>query len=203
MNILFLIEKTNKNYPSYLDTLSKFKTDEIFIKSDKLDSSFITNNKINIILKDRYKNADSLKASNINLNKIPYFHFHPGYLPHNMKMDSNLWSILNDTPKGSTIIRMYDLDWKKFDIVSREEIFYEENDTLSSSFEKCCELFKYNFSKSWPKMRSLSYRKIKFKIEDGKLYNGSEKKDFLNYLDKGYDTKVSEIKKYWNKYNST
>ena len=118
-------------------------------------------------------------------------------------MDSNLWSILNDTPKGSTIIRMYDLDWKKFDIVSREEIFYEENDTLSSSFEKCCELFKYNFSRSWPKMRSLSYKKIKFKIEDGKLYNGSEKKDFLNYLDKGYDTKVSEIKKYWNKYNST
>ena len=37
MNILFLIEKTNKNYPSYLDTLSKFKTDEIFIKSEELD----------------------------------------------------------------------------------------------------------------------------------------------------------------------
>ena len=86
-------------------------------------------------------------------------------------------------------------------ILSQEKKFFmKKNDTLSSSFEKCCELFKYNFSRSWPKM-SLSY-KIKFKIEDGKLYN-EVKKDFLNYLDKGYDTKVSEIKKYWNKYNST
>ena len=69
MNILFLIEKTNKNYPSYLDTLSKFKSDKIFIKSDELNRNFIIKNNINIILKDRYKYADSLKSSNINLNE--------------------------------------------------------------------------------------------------------------------------------------
>tara|TARA_Y100001970_G_C14259345_1_gene878515 strand:- start:5837 stop:6448 length:612 start_codon:yes stop_codon:yes gene_type:complete len=202
MNILFLIEKTNKNYPSYLDTLSKFKSDKIFIKSDELNRNFIIKNNINIILKDRYKYADSLKSSNINLNEIAYFHFHPSYLPYNMKMDSNLWSIINDTPKGSTIIRMYDLNWKKFDIVSREETFYEDKDTLSTSYEKCCELFKSSFSKSWEEMRNLSYKKINFNIKDGKLYDGSEKKDFLNYLSKGYNTKVSDIKEYWKKYNS-
>tara|TARA_B100001057_G_C22864045_1_gene955774 strand:+ start:4083 stop:4694 length:612 start_codon:yes stop_codon:yes gene_type:complete len=202
MNILFLIEKSNKNYPSYLKVLSNFDSDRIFIKSDELNSKFLIDNKIDIILKDRYKYADSLKSSNIDLNKIPYYHFHPGYLPYNMKMDSNLWSIINNTPKGSTIIRMYDLDWKKYDIILRQEITYSENDTLSSSFEKCCDLFKNIFIKSWPRMRDTSYKKIEFKLKDGKIYDGKEKKNFLKSLIKGYETKVNEIPRLWEEYNS-
>ena len=202
MNILFLLEKSNKNYPSYLKTLSNFSSDKIFIKSDELNSNYMIDNGINIILKDRYKHADSLKSSNIDLNKIPYYHFHPGYLPHNMKMDSNLWSIINDTPKGSTIIRMYDLEWNRYDIIAREEIYFNENDTLSSSFEKCCDSFKISFEKSWQAMRDLSYKKINYNIRDGKIYDGSEKKKFLKYLSKGYDTKVNEVKKLWDEYNS-
>lgn len=202
MNVLFLIEKSNNNYLSYLDALSKFKKDKIFIKSGELNEKFILENKINIILKDRYKFADSLKNCNLDLDKIAYYHFHPGYLPFNMKMDSNLWSIINNTPKGSTIIRMFDLNWKKFDIISRREIFYNDKDTLSTSFEKCCSLFKEIFNNSWCEMRNLNYVKIDFNINDGKIYDGSEKKDFLKFLNSGYDTKVKDIKELWKKYNS-
>ena len=202
MNILFLIEKSNSNFKSYIDTLSKFKEDKIIIKSDGLTEKFLIDNNIKIILKDRYKFASSLESCNLDLNNISYFHFHPGYLPYNMKMDSNLWSIINDNPKGATIIRMFDLNWKKFDIISRQEIFYSDNDTLSTSFEKCCMIFKKILDENWDKMRHLTYQKIDFNKKDGKIFDGSEKKNFLEILEKGYDTNVKEIKDLWNKFKS-
>ena len=117
-------------------------------------------------------------------------------------MDSNLWSIINDNPKGATIIRMFDLNWKKFDIISRQEIFYSDNDTLSTSFEKCCMIFKKILDENWDKMRHLTYQKIEFNKKDGKIFDGSEKKNFLEILEKGYDTNVKEIKDLWNKFKS-
>ena len=60
---------------------------------------------------------------------------HMSYLPWNRGADPNFWSILEDTPKGVTIHIMNEhID--AGDILCRREIFFEDNDTLRTSYEK-------------------------------------------------------------------
>ena len=50
-------------------------------------------------------------------------------------MDPNLWSIIDETKKGSSIIEMKDKNWEKYNIICQNEIFLNEEDTLKSSFK--------------------------------------------------------------------
>tara|TARA_Y100000816_G_C25990901_1_gene517600 strand:+ start:390 stop:1004 length:615 start_codon:yes stop_codon:yes gene_type:complete len=196
MNILFLTAEVNENLSSYEKVIYDYNPSDKIIKcSNLIDYKFIEDSKIDIILKDRYKH--DLSSSNINLKKIPYINFHPSFLPFNMKNDSNLWSIINNTPKGSSIIRMMDFSWNDFDLIGRTEAKFDNKDTLKTSFNKCIKLFEKLFEKYWPLIRESKYEKIEFTKDNNEFRDGSEKGDFMNFLDEGYNTPISKIQNQW------
>jgi methionyl-tRNA formyltransferase len=117
--------------------------------------------------------------------------FHMSYLPWNKGADPNLWSILEDTPKGVTIHQMdYDLDTGQ--ILYQEEISFDEDDTLKSSYEKLqtelVELFKTN----WENIKN---KKVTPKKQKGKgsYHKSSDKNSYQKLLTNGWDTKIQDL----------
>ena len=98
---------------------------------------------------------------------------------------------------------MLDFEWNHFDIIARGTVEFESEDTLKTSFNKCIKIFPKLFEKNWSSIKKNNYVNIKFKKKIEELRDGSEKGDFMNFLNKGYDTLVSKIQKEWLDYNKT
>ena len=198
MKILFLTNKSNTEINQYSEILQKYNSDDkIDFYFEKIDEKKFLNEKYDLIMKDRYhfELNDFLFSNNLR-----FINFHPSYLPNNMKSDSNLWSIIDETKKGSSIIEMKDKNWEKYNIICQNEIFLNEEDTLKSSFKKCIDLFPILLKLNWEKIRNNSYKRNYYSIKDGKIYYGNEKGDFLETLQKKYDTLVKDIPELWKKY---
>ena len=68
----------------------------------------------------------------LNYFKEKTINCHISYLPWNKGADPNLWSILENTPKGVTLHQMdCGLDTGK--ILLQKKIYFDDNDTLISS----------------------------------------------------------------------
>jgi len=126
---------------------------------------------------------NSLNGKAINL--------HISYLPWNKGADPNLWSILENTPKGVTIHQMdYGLDTGH--ILCQKEIFFDEDDTLNSSYEKLqnelVELFKSNWE-------NIKHKKVTPKKQSGtgSYHKSSDKNSYQVLLTNGWETKVNDL----------
>ena len=128
-----MTNKSNTEINQYSEILQKYNPDDkIDFYFEKIDEKKFLNEKYDLIMKDRYhfELNDFLFSNNLR-----FINFHPSYLPNNMKSDSNLWSIIDETKKGSSIIEMKDKNWEKYNIICQNEIFLNEEDTLKSSFK--------------------------------------------------------------------
>ena len=126
---------------------------------------------------------DHFKGKAINL--------HISYFPWNKGADPNLWSILENTPKGVTIHQMdYGLDTGK--ILFQKEYFFNKDDTLKSSYDKLqnevVELFKSN----WVHIKA---ENVKGKEQKGKgsYHKSSDKNSYQELLTNGWNTKLKDL----------
>ena len=102
--------------------------------SDEIDLLFLKNNAIDFVVSYRYKHVIRKKVIRYLPQKI--INLHISLLPWNKGADPNLWSLLEDTPKGVSIHYIDDgIDTGDI-IYQKELIFDEENDTLASSYTK-------------------------------------------------------------------
>ena len=185
MNILFLGPKRHKQ----IELVNYLKKDghSVFRTSERLN--FIDIKSFDFLISFGYRYIvnkeilDYLKRKAIN--------FHIAYLPWNKGADPNLWSILENTPKGVTIHHMdYDLDTGQ--ILYQEEISFDEDDTLKSSYEKLqtglVELFKANWD-------NIKYNKAIPKKQKGKgsFHKSSDKNSYQKLLTNGWDTKIKDL----------
>ena len=127
----------------------------------------------------------------LNYFKEKVINLHISYLPWNKGSDPNLWSILENTPKGVTIHQMdCGLDTGK--ILYQKEIFFNENDTLKSSYEKLqtelVELFKANWE-------NIKYNKVipKKQKGTGSYHKSSDKNSYQELLSNGWNTKIKDL----------
>lgn len=201
MKILFLSNKKNENLPKYLKIINNYDSSDIInLEFEEVNERSFLNEKYDLILKDRYY---SELENFLFHTKARVINFHPSYLPENMKSDSNLWSIINDTKKGSSIIEMKDNKWLEYIIICQIEIFLSNEDTLKTSFEKCTDQFETLFMNNWEKIRNNSYEKKISNINEGKIYYGDEKGSFIDSLENKYETNVNDIPKLWKAYHKS
>ncbi len=172
--------------------LIKFLSDDgnsIFRYEDRL--------KIGDLNKQRYDYLISFSYRYI-LNKeiIKYFkgnaiNLHISLLPWNKGADPNLWSILENTPKGVTIHKMnQELDAGK--ILFQKEIFFTHNDTLKSSYEKLQTAIVELFIEKWSDIKN--NRVVpKMQIGEGSYHKSSSKNKYQELMKNGWDTKVIDL----------
>ena len=114
---------------------------------------------------------------------------HISYLPYNRGADPNLWSFLEDTPKGVTI-HYLDGNIDTGDIISREEVQFDfEADTLRTTYTRLSDTIEALFCRTWPEIRAgkvnslpqLTYHRIR------------DKDAYEHLLMRGWDTLIKDI----------
>lgn len=114
---------------------------------------------------------------------------HIGYLPYNRGADPNLWSFLEDTPKGVTI-HYIDGYIDTGEIIAQEEVpFYYDTDTLRTTYLRLHERIEDLFMRNWTfisrglvnPMPQLTYHRI------------SDKEKYIHLLKYGWNTPIKNI----------
>lgn len=131
-------------------------------------------------------------------NKI--INLHISYLPWNKGADPNIWSYLEETPKGVTI-HLIDQGIDTGDIIFQKEIkIDEDNETLSSSYTKLQNEIKNLFKDNWNIIKNLEFNPIKQKGE-GSIHYIKDLKEISFLLEKkGWETPIMELKKKYKEY---
>tara|TARA_B100000965_G_scaffold228795_1_gene191550 strand:+ start:1138 stop:1737 length:600 start_codon:yes stop_codon:yes gene_type:complete len=191
MKILFLTNKDAENYNQIPNFLSLYG-DEITIFFDKINAEFVKDKKIDFIISDRYEHL--IKEDVINLLQNKIINLHPSLLPWSRGYYPNFWSIFDDTPKGVSIHKI-DKGIDTGDILIQKEIFFEDEDTLKTTYHKVRVAIVNLLFDNWIKIKNFELKGFKKNDVKGTHHY---KKDFdeISHLIKknGWNTKILEIK---------
>lgn len=191
MNILFLTNKDAENYNQIPNFLSLYG-DEITIFFDKINAEFVKDKKIDFIISDRYEYL--IKEDVISLLQDKIINLHPSLLPWSRGYYPNFWSIFDDTPKGVSIHKI-DKGIDTGDILVQKEIFFEDEDTLKTTYHKVRVAIVNLLFDNWIKIKNFELKGFKKNDVKGTHHY---KKDFdeISHLIKknGWNTKILEIK---------
>ena len=188
MNILFLgPEKPPQK--SIIDFLSD-NGNSVKRYEEKLNTELVEKYKYDFLISFGYRYMISKQVLTLFNNKA--INLHISYLPWNKGSDPNLWSILKNTPKGVAIHKM-DTGLDTGDVLFQHEIFFNDNDTLKSSYDKLQNEIVELFIENWQKIIDNKAIPIKQK-GTGSYHKSSDKDSYLNLLTKGWDTKINDLK---------
>jgi len=116
---------------------------------------------------------------------------HISLLPWNRGSDPNLWSFLEDTPKGVTI-HYIDYGIDTGDILAQQEVEYQPDDTLRTSYQRLSKAIEDLFRQVWPEIRA-GKRKSYPQPKGGSYHRTSDRAKFEHLLTKGWDTPVAVL----------
>ena len=191
MNILFLTNKDAENYNQIPNFLSLYG-DEIMIYFDKINAEFVKDKKIDFIISDRYEYL--IKEDVINLLQNKIINLHPSLLPWNRGYYPNFWSIFDDTPKGVSIHKI-DKGIDTGDILVQKEIFFEEEDTLKTTYHKVRVAIVNLLFDNWIKIKNFELKGFKKNDVKGTHHYKKDFDEIFHIIKKnGWNTKIFEIK---------
>jgi len=116
---------------------------------------------------------------------------HISYLPWNRGSDPNLWSYLEDTPKGVTI-HCLDRGLDTGDILVQKLVESRPDDTLRTSYDRLADNMEKLFRESWSDIRNGKLAAVP-QPEGGSGHRLRDKESYLPLLTRGWDTPVREI----------
>ncbi|GAB4268798.1 MAG: hypothetical protein Kow0029_04370 [Candidatus Rifleibacteriota bacterium] len=164
--------------------------EEVVATSRKIDVSYIEANRICFLISYGYRHIiqkdvlEALDGRAINL--------HISFLPWNRGADPNLWSILEDTPKGVTI-HYLDEGIDTGDIIVQDRVDFDyENDTLATSYDKLHKAMQRLFKDNWPAIRYGRCPRIK-QAGSGSFHLVKDKIKVEHLLVNGWDTPLRMI----------
>lgn len=191
MKVIFLTNNEISN--NLVNWLIYDAAENVVVIGEVLSDKTIELHEPDLIISYNYRYIIKEDVIRLMPNKI--INLHISLLPWNRGAHPNLWSFLEDTPKGVTI-HVIDAGIDTGDILLQKEVLIEEaKETLKSSYnilhQEIQQLFKY----SWNKMR-------KFEITPRpQPFGGSVhyKKDFERirhlFQDEGWDIPIIELKR--------
>jgi methionyl-tRNA formyltransferase len=164
--------------------------DDLLEWSDPIDELFIEQNRIEFAVSYGYRHI--INPATINCLNGKIINLHISLLPWNKGADPNLWSFLEDTPKGVTI-HYIDEGIDTGDIIAQKEVAFQgDQETLATTYQKLqkelFDLFKIN----WPLIRDERCSRLE-QVHYGTFHKSFDKRKYENLLVYGWETPVSLI----------
>lgn len=188
LKILFLGGNLAKTLAEWMES----QGNEIIYREDKVTTDdvkkaspdfIVTYNYIYIIPKEM---IDFVHGKAINL--------HIAYLPFNKGSHPNIWSFLEDTPKGVTIHHIDEGIDTGAIIVQKEVFIDEDKETLKSSYEILQGEIQTLFKENWSKIKNSEIVQKK-QTGEGSLHYKRDSIKFEPLLkEKGWDTPIKGLK---------
>jgi len=116
---------------------------------------------------------------------------HISLLPWNRGADPNLWSFLDNTPKGVTI-HFIDSGIDTGEILAQQEMEFCEGETLRSSYNKLTVLIEKLFIAKWREIKE-GIIEPSPQVGNGSYHKTADKTKFLELLADDWDTPVNNI----------
>ena len=117
---------------------------------------------------------------------------HISYLPWNRGADPNLWSFLDDTPKGVTI-HYLDAGVDTGDVIVQRHVEPSPDDTLATSYSRLTEAIEALFREWWPRIRDGRCPRTP-QGGPGTAHRAADKQRFAHLLTGGWDTPVAAVR---------
>ena len=165
------------------------KGNEIVLTNEKLDISWCKQQHFDLTISYTYRYIlskeiiDALNGNVVNL--------HNSFLPFNRGASPNIWSLIEETPRGVTLHYM-DTELDKGYIIAQKLITTGDGDTLSSSYnnlnqqaiELFCQAFQY-----YP-----YWQEMKKKAQGKGSYHSVEDTKQIEQLIDNYEMKIEELR---------
>lgn len=163
--------------------------DQVIQYQDKLDENSPILNGVDFIISYGYRYI--IKPGIVRKFKNKSINLHISYLPWNKGADPNLWSFLEDSPKGVTI-HYIDNGLDTGDIIVQKEVPYHEDDTLRTTYERLTQTIEQLFMEYWPLIREGKVKGIPQPM-GGSYHKLKDKEKYLHLLTDGWDTPIRNL----------
>ncbi|MHC4395565.1 MAG: formyltransferase family protein [Planctomycetota bacterium] len=190
MTVLFL---TNNNITTPLAKWLKHEAgEEVILCSEKLTLQYVENLNPELAISYNYRYIISEDIVSFMEGKI--INLHISLLPHNRGAHPNLWSFINNTPKGVTI-HLIDKGIDTGDILLQKGVALDEHsETLESSYKCLHHEIQRLFIANWDKIKNFQIPP-KLQSEGGSLnYVKDSAKIMEIFGDKVFSTPIYELK---------
>lgn len=166
---------------------------EVILYHDSITEAVLDEYAPDMVVSYNYQHI--VKEDVINRMGDNIINLHTSYLPWNKGASPNVWSFIDDTPKGVTIHRLEKgLDVGKI-IVQKEIFFHEDTDTLSGSYAKLNEEIVNLLLENWDMIVSGNYV-LKEQQGKGSYHRSADLKALLKGKELDYSMTIREFKKY-------
>ncbi|MBI5231871.1 MAG: formyl transferase [Coriobacteriales bacterium] len=116
---------------------------------------------------------------------------HISKLPWNRGADPNIWSFLEDTPKGVSI-HVLDEGLDTGPLLAQVDVPIDEGDTLRVSYDRLSAAAVDLFCENWPRIRTGELPAIP-QVGQGTSHRSADRIRYEHLLTKGWDTPVSGL----------
>lgn len=194
MRVLFL---TNNEISYELFNWLKYKENEdVIMFNDNISIDIIMSIKPELIVSYNYKYIIKKEIIDYMNNKI--INLHISLLPWNKGASPNLWSFLEDTPKGVTI-HLINQGLDTGDILFQKEVYFNESvETLKSSYNRLHQEIQNLFMENWEKIKNNDIVPTP-QIGTGSKHVVKDSNNILKLID-SWDTKILELKRIYKRY---
>lgn len=189
MKVLFLTNNViSHDLYKWLKELEKV----VILYEDKLNLDFIEKIKPDFIISYNYRYI--IKHDIIDYMGSKIINLHISLLPWNRGVSPNLWSFIDDTPKGVTI-HLIDQGLDTGDILVNKEIYFiDEEETLASSYSKLHQEIQILFRNNWDNIKNQILQPVK-QTGAGSSHNLNDYAVICERLQlKSWDIPITELK---------
>ena len=184
MKILFL-SPYQSSLKAYLESFG----DRVWQSRDPIDRDYVVRQGVDLLVSYGYRHIiggdvlDRLDGRAVNL--------HISYLPWNRGAHPNLWSFIEDTPKGVTI-HFIDSGIDTGDIVAQREVSFTGTETLATSYEHLGDKIEALFHEVWPAIRNGTARRRK-QQGPGSYHSAKDLERVAHLLTDGWNTPLISL----------
>ncbi len=176
-------------YPERLRPVIAAEGDEIVESEDPIDAGSCREAAVDWIVSYGYRHI--IRPPVIDALPERIVSLHISYLPWNRGAHPNLWSWIDDTPKGVTLHRI-DAGIDTGAILGQARVDLTEAETLATSHAKLQAAVEALFARCWPTVRS-GGTTGRTQPPGGSVHRAQEAEPVLAALPAGWDTPVVEV----------
>ena len=163
--------------------------DEVVCSEEPINPESAIISGIDIIVSYGYRHIIKRPIIEMFPNKI--INLHISLLPWNRGADPNLWSFLEDTPKGVSI-HYIDSGVDTGLLVAQKRVEMFADDTLATSYDKLTQSIRKLFFECWPDIRNGRIQGIK-QADGGSAHRMKDREQYEHLLTQGWDTPVKSL----------
>lgn len=168
------------------------KGEAVFSARNKIDVAYLRKIRPEMIISFNYRYKLPLHI--IKYPSRGAINLHISYLPYNRGADPNIWSFLENSPKGVTIHFM-DEGIDTGDVLFQEKMdFNREKETLESTYNILQIKIKDLFKKNWARIKNSDFTAKQQKFNSGTCHFKRDRIKFEDLIrDEGWKTPVNEL----------